>query len=38
VGLLPVDAGIATAAAVPLSILAVWAVVRRIRRGGDNTP
>ncbi|MFZ4534143.1 MAG: DUF3422 family protein, partial [Alsobacter sp.] len=38
VGLLPVDAGTATAAAVPLAILGVWAVVRRIRRSGEATP
>jgi uncharacterized membrane-anchored protein len=32
-GLLPVDPGFVTAAAVPVSIMFVWLLVRRIRRG-----
>ena len=38
VGLLPIDAGTATAAAGPLAILGVWTVVRRIRRSGESSP
>jgi uncharacterized membrane-anchored protein len=37
VGWLPVDAGLATAVVVPLAILGVWGVVRRIRRSHDAT-
>jgi uncharacterized membrane-anchored protein len=37
VGWLPVDAGLATAAVVPLALLGVWTVVRRIRRTEDST-
>ena len=36
VGWLPIDTGLATAAAVPISILGVWLVVRRIRRHSDS--
>jgi len=36
VGWLPVDVGLATAAVVPLALLAVWTVVRRIRRTEDS--
>ena len=36
-GLLPVDPGFVTAAAVPLSILFVWLMVRRIRRGHSES-
>jgi len=36
-GLLPVEPGVATAFFVPVALLAVWAAVRRIRRGDGET-
>ena len=37
-GYLPVDVGIATALFVPVALLLVWSMVRRIRRGRQSVP